>query len=120
MEINEQVEKILAYGDCCDHCLGRFFGKRSHGLTDDERGRGLRIARALTLNQPYERFSGTCWICGNFFDAVPEWAKKVVAAMEGYEVLDLPCRLPGPAAGRGKRGDGLERPLPWRTRTVQV
>ena len=22
MEINEQVEKILAYGDCCDHCLG--------------------------------------------------------------------------------------------------
>jgi tRNA pseudouridine synthase 10 len=96
MEINEQVEKILAYGDCCDHCLGRFFGKRSHGLTDDERGRGLRIARALTLNQPYERFSGTCWICGNFFDAVPEWAKKVVAAMEGYEYSTflVGCRVP--------------------------
>ena len=40
MEVNEQVEKILAYGECCDHCLGRFFGKRSHGLTNDERGRG--------------------------------------------------------------------------------
>ena len=58
MEINEQVEKILTYGDCCDHCLGRFFGKRSHGLSDDERGRGLRIARALALNQPYRAFHG--------------------------------------------------------------
>jgi tRNA pseudouridine synthase 10 len=96
MEINEQVEKILAYGECCDHCLGRFFGKRSHGLSDDERGRGLRIARALALNQPYERFSGTCWICGNFFDSVPEWAGKVVSAMEGHEYATflVGCRVP--------------------------
>src|SRR5208337_563427 len=96
MEINEQVEKILAYGDCCDHCLGRFFGKRSHGLSDDERGRGLRIARALASNQPYECFSGTCWVCGNFFDAVPEWAEKVVSAMEGFEYSTflVGCRVP--------------------------
>ena len=96
MEINEQVEKILAYGDCCDHCLGRFFGKRSHGLSDDERGRGLRIARALALNQPYERFTGICWVCGNFFDAVPEWAEKVVSAMEGHEYSSflIGCRVP--------------------------
>ena len=96
MEVNEQVEKILAYGECCDHCLGRFFGKRSHGLTNDERGRGLRIARALATNQPYESFSGTCWICGNFFDAVPGWAKKVIAAMEGYEYSTflVGCRVP--------------------------
>ena len=40
MEINEQVKAILAYGECCDHCLGRFFGKRSHGLSNDERGQG--------------------------------------------------------------------------------
>ena len=120
MEINEQVEKILAYGDCCDHCLGRFFGKRSHGLSNDERGRGLRIARALAENQPYERFTGTCWVCGNFFDAVPEWAKKVIAAMEGHRVLHLPCRVPGPAADRGERGDGLERSLACRARAVQI
>ncbi len=96
MEINEQVEKILAYGDCCDLCLGRFFGKRSHGLSDDERGRGLRIARALALNQPYERFTGICWVCGNFFDAVPEWAEKVVSAMEGHEYSSflIGCRVP--------------------------
>jgi len=96
MEINEQVEKILAYGECCDHCLGRFFGKRSHGLSNDERGRGLRIARALTANQPYERFTGTCWVCGNFFDAVPEWARNVADALEGYEYTTflVGCRVP--------------------------
>ncbi|MDD1702301.1 MAG: tRNA pseudouridine(54/55) synthase Pus10 [Methanoregula sp.] len=96
MEINEQVEKILAYGECCDHCLGRFFGKRSHGLSNDERGRGLRIARALAQNLPYERFRGSCWICGNFFDSVPEWAQKAAAAMEGYEYATflVGCRVP--------------------------
>ena len=83
MAINEQVEKILAYGPCCDHCLGRFFGKRSHGLSDDERGRGLKIALALEKNLPYEKFSGTCWVCGNFFDEVPAWAKKVADALSG-------------------------------------
>jgi len=60
MEMNEQVEKILEYGDCCDHCLGRFFAKRSHGLSNDERGKGLRVARALVSNQPYEQLKGTC------------------------------------------------------------
>ena len=51
MDINEQVKAILAYGETCDHCLGRFFGKRSHGLSDDERGRGLKIALA-TCREP--------------------------------------------------------------------
>ncbi len=60
MEISEQVTSILAYGECCDHCLGRFFGKRSHGLTNDERGRSLVIARAIAENKPYtkKRWSG--------------------------------------------------------------
>jgi tRNA pseudouridine synthase 10 len=96
MEISETVEKILAYGDCCDHCLGRFFGKRSFGLTNDERGQSLRIARAIVANQPYEPFSGTCWICGNFFDSVSEWTEKVVAATEGIEFSTflVGCRVP--------------------------
>ncbi len=96
MEINEQVTSILAYGDCCDHCLGRFFGKRSHGLSNDERGRGLRIARAITENQPYLKFSSTCWVCGNFFDSVPMWAQKVIDALQGIEFSTflVGCRVP--------------------------
>jgi tRNA pseudouridine synthase 10 len=96
MEINEQVKSILTYGDTCDHCLGRFFGKRSHGLSNDERGRGLRIAIALTENQPYTKFGSTCWVCGNFFDSVPEWAQKVIDALQGIEfnTFLVGCRVP--------------------------
>ena len=96
MEINEQVTSILAYGECCDHCLGRFFGKRSHGLSNDERGKSLVIARALAENKPYTPFTGTCWVCGNFFDTVPEWADRVVAAVEGieYSTFLVGCRVP--------------------------
>jgi tRNA pseudouridine synthase 10 len=96
MEINEQVTAILAYGETCDHCLGRFFGKRSHGLANDERGRGLRIAHALAGNIPYKKSACTCWVCGNFFDNVPVWAERVVKAVEGLEfsTLLVGCRVP--------------------------
>ena len=96
MDINEQVKAILTYGETCDHCLGRFFGKRSHGLSDDERGRSLKIALAIAENQPYTQFSGTCWVCGNFFDNVPLWADRVVDAVKDLEfkTLLVGCRVP--------------------------
>ena len=96
MGINEQVKSILAYGECCDHCLGRFFGKRSHGLSDDERGRCLKVALALEENKPYMKFSNICWICGNFFETIPEWADRVVAAVAGIEFSTflIGCRYP--------------------------
>lgn len=96
MGMNEQVKSILAYGECCDHCLGRFFGKRSHGLSDDERGRGLKIALALEENLPYTKFSSTCWVCGNFFDTVPVWVDRVIAAVSGIEFSTflIGCRVP--------------------------
>jgi tRNA pseudouridine synthase 10 len=96
MEVTETAEKILAYGPCCDHCLGRFFGKRGHGLTNDERGRALRVGRAVAENLPFEPFTGTCWICSNFFDGVPAWAERAVAAMEGieYTTFLVGCRVP--------------------------
>lgn len=96
MAINEQVKAILAYGETCDHCLGRFFGKRSHGLSNDERGRGLKIALALEENQPYKKFAGTCWVCGNFFDDVPLWADRVIEATKDIEFSThlVGCRVP--------------------------
>jgi tRNA pseudouridine synthase 10 len=96
MEMTETVEKILVYGACCDHCLGRFFGKRGHGLANDGRGKALRVARAIAGNLPYEPFTGTCWICGNFFDHVQKWADLVVAATQGIEYVTflIGCRVP--------------------------
>jgi len=96
MEITEQAKSILAYGECCDHCLGRFFGKRSHGLTNDERGRSLKIALALAENLPYTKSSSTCWVCGNFFETVHEWADRVISSLAGIEFSTflIGCRVP--------------------------
>jgi len=96
MELKEITGKILSYGPCCDHCLGRFFGKSGHGLTNDQRGGALRIARSVDENIPYEPFTGTCWVCGNFFENVPVWAERVAAALAGieYATFLIGCRVP--------------------------
>ncbi len=84
MVILEEAEKILSYGETCDHCLGRFFGKRSFGLTNEERGRALRISLFLRDHLPY-RPPGQCWICGDLFSRVDEWADRVIEATRGIE-----------------------------------
>jgi len=96
MDLTELTGKILAYGPCCDHCLGRFFGKSGHGLTNDSRGNALRVARSVAENLPYEPFSGTCWICGNFFQNVLPWAGRVADALGPveYSTFLIGCRVP--------------------------
>jgi tRNA pseudouridine synthase 10 len=85
MELGEQAGKILAYGEICDHCLGRFFGKRSFGLTNAERGHALRVALALGENVPFRAHEGTCWICHDLFGDVGLWAGRVEEALAGIE-----------------------------------
>jgi tRNA pseudouridine synthase 10 len=96
MEIIAQVGSILSYGEICDHCLGRFFGKRSHGLTNRERGRGARIAHALENHLPLAEQKEPCWICGNLFDHLDEWAARAVQAAEGieYQTFLVGSRVP--------------------------
>ncbi|MFA7197810.1 MAG: tRNA pseudouridine(54/55) synthase Pus10 [Methanoculleus sp.] len=86
MNIIEEVEAILEYGETCDHCLGRFFGKRSFGLTNEERGRALRITREIAANVPdQEPEPESCWICGGELSRTDLWAAKVVEALAGIE-----------------------------------
>jgi len=85
MELDEQVGRILAYGEICDHCLGRFFGKRSHGLSNADRGHGLRVAHAIRENIPFRPREGTCWICHDLFSGIGEWAGRVAEALSGIE-----------------------------------
>lgn len=91
----DDVEKILSYGEICDHCLGRFFGKLSHGLSNDERGKALRIAHCLHENIPYAH-PGPCWICGDIFSKIGEWADRVIEATAGieYESFIVGTRVP--------------------------
>ena len=83
MELIELYQKITEYGEICDHCLGRMVAKRSYGLSNDMRGKGIRIAAALTLNKPYKGQEGPCWICGDFFKTTEAWADRVILAFSG-------------------------------------
>jgi tRNA pseudouridine synthase 10 len=85
MSLMEEIGRILEYGDICDHCLGRLYGRRSFGLTNEARGSALRVAYFLDLNQPFQGHKGPCWICGDLFAGVPVWAERVVRATEGIE-----------------------------------
>lgn len=86
MDIIQAVEAILGYGETCNHCLGRFFGKRSFGLTNEERGRALRIAHELAANEPHhEPDPDSCWICAGELSRAEDWAKRVVEAVDGIE-----------------------------------
>ena len=86
MDIIEEVEAILGYGDTCNNCLGRFFGKRSFGLTNEERGRALRVTREIVANEPHqEPVPESCWLCGGELARTDIWAAKVVEAVRGIE-----------------------------------
>lgn len=85
MELTELYQKVLEYGPICDHCLGRFVAKRSFGLSNDMRGKAIRIAASLEMNEPYKPETEPCWICNNFFDQTDLWAERVIAALDGIE-----------------------------------
>ncbi|MCQ8893183.1 MAG: tRNA pseudouridine(54/55) synthase Pus10 [Methanolinea sp.] len=84
MDIVNLASRILAYGDTCDNCLGRFFGKLSFGLSNRERGHALRTAVFLAENRPSTP-PANCWICGGLFSNLEEWADKVISALRGIE-----------------------------------
>ncbi len=91
------VHKILEYGDICDHCLGRLFAKRSFGLTNVDRGHSLRVAHALAYNIPFTEYEhGTCWVCNDLFDTIPEWAQRAAEAVAGigHETFVIGIRVP--------------------------
>ncbi len=80
------VGSILEYGPICDHCLGRLFAKRSHGLSNRERGCALRIAHALWANVAYTPYeSGTCFVCSDLFTEIDVWAGRVADAVSEIE-----------------------------------
>jgi len=95
--ITEEVEAILEYGEICDHCLGRFYGKRSFGLTNGERGRALRIACEVSVNRPHrEPDPASCWVCGGELSRIDDWAEKVAGALSGieFETFLIGTRVP--------------------------
>ncbi|MEF8852885.1 MAG: tRNA pseudouridine(54/55) synthase Pus10 [Haloarculaceae archaeon] len=76
-------------GPLCDPCLGRLVADRSFGLTNRERGRGLRVALALAADVPVADLAPDepCWVCEGHSteQRVAEWAERAAYHLVEYE-----------------------------------
>jgi len=76
-------------GPLCDPCLGRLVADRSFGLTNRERGRGLRVAVALADDVPVDDLAPDepCWVCEGHSteERVAEWAERAAYHLEAYD-----------------------------------
>ncbi|MGC9138357.1 MAG: tRNA pseudouridine(54/55) synthase Pus10 [Thermoplasmata archaeon] len=72
--------------ELCDHCLGRLFASLGHGLTNEERGKAIRVIYAMDhdLNIS-DLYPDKCELCNNIFDKIEHFADIVIKAIEGYE-----------------------------------
>jgi len=94
MTILEIARSILHQGSICDHCLGRQFAKLSTGLSNDERGKAIKLV--LAMEAGVEKDSGLleelrksgearCWVCNSLFRHLDSWAERGVQALRDYE-----------------------------------
>ncbi len=80
--INEEVADL----NLCDHCLGRLYGMLGHGLSNDERGRAIRIVVAMERNEEYSpEDNGNCDLCGGIFSRLDDYARHIVEILQDYE-----------------------------------
>jgi len=103
MDLIETAKEALSEGYVCDHCLGRQFGQLLSGLTNEERGRAVRLALAMAAdagrtdvngaNFAGIRFRkrkttakrGPCTVCGDLFMELPAFVAKAKKKLEGVE-----------------------------------
>jgi tRNA pseudouridine synthase 10 len=87
MDLLDTARRALDTGPLCDPCLGRLVADRSFGLTNDERGRSLRVAVALDDDTPVEDLEpdGECWVCEGEAARYEEWADRAEHALGEYE-----------------------------------
>lgn len=91
MDILELAEKALEKR-LCDHCLGRLFAKRGHGLSNKERGLSLRLALISAKKQEESQFRQEkiatlekCWLCENLFTELEKFANLIVEKLKEYD-----------------------------------
>ncbi len=93
MEVLKKAGKTLER-DLCDHCLGRLFAQLGHGVTNEERGKALRIVHAMVETTEEKRETvleeaGTCEICENLFNEVDKFAELASEELDEFEFEDF-------------------------------
>lgn len=98
MTVLEDARAIREEEGVCDPCLGRVFAQRSHGLTNVERGRALRVALALEDDEPVPDpvDPEACWVCEGLCGRYDGWADRVIAALSEvtFETYQIGTRVP--------------------------
>jgi len=97
MSVIEDARAVADAGPVCDACLGRPFADRSFGLTNAERGKGLRVAAALADDEDYDAPDPEdCWVCEGYAGTFDEWAERVAEAVDGveFETYQVGTRVP--------------------------
>ncbi len=88
MELLDITEKALEK-ELCDHCLGRMFAQLGHGLTNDERGKALRVYYSMDKTDEKKvevpESSDDCSVCGNIFEELDPFASLIVEEFEDLE-----------------------------------
>ncbi len=70
----------------CNHCLGRIYGMLGHGLTNDERGRAIRILYSMENDVPLESlYPKRCELCGGIFERLDEYAEYIKELLKDIE-----------------------------------
>jgi tRNA pseudouridine synthase 10 len=80
------AEKTAALG-LCHECVGRFFGRLGHGLTNRERAERIAVALNRDLADP----RAACALCRGAFDRWETWVDRIRRAGDGYEWHRFTC-----------------------------
>ena len=97
MDFLAEARAVIDAGPVCDSCLGRVFADRSFGLSNADRGEGLRTAVAIAADEPYEAVApDDCWVCDGECGRFAEWADRAVAAVQtvDFDTYQVGTRTP--------------------------
>lgn len=102
----DKAVRILREGYLCDRCLGRQFSQLLTGISNEQRGRAIRMVLAMLIDAgapidvnptnfyPFRLRSAEmkklkkapmCILCRNVFEDIGEWIKKVKKAVRRFE-----------------------------------
>ena len=95
MTLLADAAAVLENGPVCDGCLGRCFAERSFGLTNERRGRSLRVAVAMDEDEPFET-PEECWVCEGESQHFEAWAETAVEELGDveFETYQVGTRVP--------------------------
>lgn len=78
LKVPEEINEL------CDHCLGRIYASLGHGLTNEERGKAIRVWFCMVNNLNYEKVN-ECAVCKNLFKNMDKFVSIVINTVKDYE-----------------------------------